>query len=147
MEKLKCIKKCLVEKVQEQISHLDCVDTKELGEVIDMIKDLEETMYYCVIIKAMEEKEDHYNHMEYYTDNKHMDEDEEKHEGKSCHSRKDYMEAKWMHHDKVQMMKHLEKYIQDLTIDIAEMIEDSSLEEKQLLQKRFGDLAKKIETL
>lgn len=57
MEKLKCIKKCLVEKVQEQMSHLDCVDTKELGEVIDMIKDLEKTIYYETIIKAMQQDE------------------------------------------------------------------------------------------
>jgi hypothetical protein len=33
-----------------------------MGEVIDMIKDLEEAMYYCSIIEAMEktnEKEEH----------------------------------------------------------------------------------------
>jgi hypothetical protein len=34
------------------------VDTKELGEVIDMIKDLAETMYYCEIYKQMEEKQE-----------------------------------------------------------------------------------------
>jgi hypothetical protein len=36
---------------------LSSVDTKELGEVIDMIKDLSEAIYYCSIIKAMEENE------------------------------------------------------------------------------------------
>ena len=129
MEKLKCIKKCLVEKVEDQMNHLDCVDAKELGEVIDMIKDLEETMYYCVIIKAMEEKERTQPHMEYY-----MEHDEEEiHEGKSCHSRKEYMKSKALHHDKVTMMKMLETYIKDLSADISEMIDDSSIEEKQLL--------------
>ena len=27
------------------------VDTKELGEAIDMIKDLEEAIYYCTVTK------------------------------------------------------------------------------------------------
>lgn len=44
--------------VENQLTHLESVDTKELGEAIDMIKDLEEAMYYCVITKAMEEKDE-----------------------------------------------------------------------------------------
>lgn len=213
MEKLKCIKKCLIEKVQEQMNHLDCVDTKELGEVIDMIKDLEETMYYCTIVEAMEEKEEKqdYNHYAYYTGYPYyMDRDMDRHQGKmyypmdynrlyypesgergpndhlrmytngngngsnnssnggsntqyserempidfrdsregrSPSSRKMYMESKELHHDKAQKMKELEKYMQELTLDIAEMIEDSSPEEKQLLHKKISALASKIETL
>jgi hypothetical protein len=46
---------CLVE---NQMSHLDQVDTKELGEAIDMIKDLEEAIYYCTITEAMEKTEE-----------------------------------------------------------------------------------------
>jgi len=38
------------------MSHLDTVDVKELGEAIDMIKDLSEAIYYCTITEAMEEK-------------------------------------------------------------------------------------------
>jgi hypothetical protein len=34
------------------------VDTKELGEAIDMIKDFSEAIYYCTITKAMEEGEE-----------------------------------------------------------------------------------------
>ena len=33
-------------------------DTHEMGEVIDMIKDLEQAKYYCSIVKAMEEAEE-----------------------------------------------------------------------------------------
>lgn len=55
MERLKAIKNSLVTCVEGQIGHLDQVDTKELGDAIDMIKDLEEAMYYCSIVKAMEE--------------------------------------------------------------------------------------------
>lgn len=52
------MKEALVAQVENQMSNLSEVDTHELGEVIDMIKDLEEAIYYCSITKAMEEKEE-----------------------------------------------------------------------------------------
>lgn len=55
METLKNIKEQLVAQVQGQMGDLRKVDAKELGEVIDMIKDLSKTMYYCSIIEAMED--------------------------------------------------------------------------------------------
>ena len=59
MEQLKYIKQSLTSCVQAQISKgLDSIDAKELGEVIDMIKDLEEAMYYCSVIEAMEDYEE-----------------------------------------------------------------------------------------
>lgn len=58
MEKLKEIKDALIKSVYEKLDYLDCVHTEELGEVIDMIKDLSETMYYCSIVEAMEHGED-----------------------------------------------------------------------------------------
>ena len=54
MEELKSIEKCLISQVQAQCGDLKKVNAKELGEVMDMIKDLEEAMYYCSIIEAME---------------------------------------------------------------------------------------------
>ncbi len=62
MEQLKNIEQCLIGTVQGQMGDLKKVNAKEMGEVIDMIKDLEEAMYYCSIIEAMEktnEKEEH----------------------------------------------------------------------------------------
>ena len=56
MEKYKTMKDTLVAQVQAQLGNLQEVDAKELGEVVDMIKDLEEAMYYCSIVKAMEEE-------------------------------------------------------------------------------------------
>ena len=47
----------IMAQVQAQMGHLEQVDTKELGEVIDMIKDLSEAIYYCTITEAMEEKD------------------------------------------------------------------------------------------
>lgn len=67
MERLKMMEESLMSCAQSQMSHLDNVDAKELGEVVDMIKDLEEAMYYCSIVKSMEkrEKEEEYH---YYTE-------------------------------------------------------------------------------
>jgi hypothetical protein len=53
MERLKYMKECLMCCVEGQMSHLDKTDTKELGEAIDMIKDLEEAIYYATITEAM----------------------------------------------------------------------------------------------
>lgn len=58
MERLKAIKEALMGQVEAQMGNLQCVDTEELGDAIDMIKDLEEAMYYCSITKAMKEKEE-----------------------------------------------------------------------------------------
>ena len=76
MKQLKEIKCALVRSVQDQIKDLKKTDAKELGEVIDMIKDLEEAMYYCAIIEAMEdskeekEKGQAYNNINYYMEHK-----------------------------------------------------------------------------
>ena len=70
MEQFKSIKQCLVSAVQTQLGDLKKTDAKELGEVIDMIKDLEEAMYYCSITEAMEksaeEKEQGNMNVNYY---------------------------------------------------------------------------------
>lgn len=58
MHRLKNIRDCLLTSVEGQMGHLDCVDAHELGEVVDMVKDMEEAMYYCSITKAMKEKEE-----------------------------------------------------------------------------------------
>lgn len=56
MERLKQMKESLISQVQGQMVDLSRVSTHELGEVIDMIKDLEEAMYYCTVVEAMEGK-------------------------------------------------------------------------------------------
>jgi hypothetical protein len=55
MERLKHIKNTLVDYIQSHMTDLSCVDTHELGEAIDMIKDMEEAIYYCHVSQAMEE--------------------------------------------------------------------------------------------
>ena len=53
MERLKKIKDCLISAIEVHLDHLDTVDTKEMGEVIDMIKDIEEAIYYSTVTHAM----------------------------------------------------------------------------------------------
>ena len=57
MEDLKILKKNLISCVQSQMMNPQEANTEELGEVVDMIKDLSETMYYCSIVDAMEKSE------------------------------------------------------------------------------------------
>ena len=52
-EKLKWMKDSLICVVENELCNLGEVDTKELGEAIDMIKDLEEAIYYATVTEAM----------------------------------------------------------------------------------------------
>lgn len=205
MERLKRVKETLMSCIEGQMGHLDTVDTEELGDVVDMVKDLEEAIYYCTITKAMEEKEKMGNgekEYHYYTEYRYPERDidrekgkmyynmmpmtytdqgrmyynggngssssgssggatsnssnsrnyseyeypimRDNREGRSPMSRKTYMESKEMHQPKTTQMKELEKYLQELSSDIIEMIEDASPEEKTLLEKKISALATKI---
>lgn len=66
MENLKNMKNVLMAQAQAQMGNLSKVDAKELGEVVDMIKDLEEAIYYCTVVKAMEESKEEKTKVEHY---------------------------------------------------------------------------------
>lgn len=184
-ERLKHIKENLMSAVESQICQLGEVDAEELGSAIDMIKDLEEALYFCTITEAMTGKEKGGNHINvemekeyhkengerpqmYYSDpyynynrgnmmyynggssngssNSNYSEpiSHDYREGRSPQSRRMYMEAKETHHDKNVHLRELEKYAQELTSDIVEMIQDATQEEKQYLEKKISALASKI---
>ena len=175
MERLKHMEEVLMGCVQAQLSHLDTVDTEELGQAIDMIKDLEQAKYYCSIVKAMEEAEEDepkekshhhrdmdrvYGRMYYEGPDGHYpwkkrdrDEDWESYpyyperEGRSPVTRRMYMESKQLHKDKTEKVKELEKYMQELSEDIVEMIDGASPEERQVLEKKMTSLTNKIAQL
>ena len=213
-EMIKSMKQTLMCCAQGQMGHLESVDAKELGEVIDMIKDLEEAMYYCVITEAMEKGEkdgygkstsrhycdnpDHWYKdwdngrmyyyppmsINYYSENGkyNPDQGDMKHyysenassssrgghnggrmyhekewpyemmmrdhrEGQSPMSRRRYMEAKEMKHDKNIQLQELEKYMKELSDDVVEMIDDASSEEKKYLANKISALATKVSKL
>ncbi|MCI7401057.1 MAG: hypothetical protein MSH40_00015 [Christensenella sp.] len=121
------------------------VNTREMGEVIDMIKDLEESIYYCTIVEAMA-GDSNYNYYRdidqnqgrmYYSGNDLRDTKE----GRSPMIRRTYMESKEMHKDKNSQMQELEKYTRELSADVIDMIRGSSMEEKQILQRKLNEIA------
>ncbi len=243
-KRLEHMKETLMCAVEMELCNLGEVDTEELGAAIDMIKDLEEAIYYCTVTEAMKgggdteiememKKSDHhkqsketedegrmyggsryypmmygngedmmyarrrradgtfyadggsggssyagggqsgssytnggqqggggqsgssggsgggssyadggesYNYM--YGGGMYADRDER--EGRSYNSRRMYMEAKDMKRDKATQLRELEKYMQELSQDVTEMIADASPEEKQYLEKKITALASKI---
>ena len=191
MERLKSIKDNLIAAVQCQ--DISSADAKEMGEVVDMIKDIEEAIYYCTITKAMEEKYPEQSmyyggrgggmrryipYMDYrpeiYRD---MDYDRmyytesgmaqtpsgrysgsvsqrtkmeapvriyDSREGRSGMARRNYMEGKEMHHNQDVQMQELKKYMQELSEDITEMIQDASPDEKLLLKQKLTSLIQKL---
>ena len=68
-EALKTMKEQLVTCVQSQMGKIQETDAKQLGQAIDMIKDLSEAIYYCTITEAMEkgEEKQSINNINYYT--------------------------------------------------------------------------------
>ena len=201
-ERLKHIKQNLLSCIEGQVCNIHDADAEELGAAVDMLKDLEEALYYCTITEAMEgngenkkhnkeyefefKNEKNYNNGEHdrmyysrpmmymddsrmYTDGSRMYSDgsrmyadnngnnntsnsrsdysepmRDSREGRSPMSRRMYMEAKQMHSDKATQLRELEKYMQELTTDMVEMISDASPEEKQYLEKKMNTLAAKI---
>ena len=196
MERLKHIKESIMAVVETQLGNLCEVDTEELGEAIDMIKDLEEAMYYCSVVKAMEEAgeerkerggpDHHYYYSEkyypvdyrrekdwedgrmYYDPSEYHSGDKtstgsessthtgkrnyyhegmmDQKDGRSAMQRRAYMESKESA-DSARKLKELEKYMQELTSDVLEMIEGASPEEKQTLQKKMNILASKLQNV
>lgn len=204
MKRLENMKETLMNCVMAQMADLKNVDTKELGEAVDMIKDLSEAMYYCTITEAMNnpqrethcyterikepywmekdpyykrDSDRHYGRMYYdgnggggngpsggatssngsssngndggsrfyYQEREYpMTDIRDPREGRSYMSRRMYMESKEMGKDKLGAIQDLDHYMMELSEDITEMIENSSLEEKQLLQKKLTMLAQKI---
>lgn len=190
MEQLKHMKESLICCAQSQMNHLDQVDAEELGEVVEMIKNIEEAIYYCTITEAMNGKENSMNgnshmmngedrmyYMEprmYYPNGNRSNsnrgnetssnsdmmardrrgyqeyeyeypmEMRDYREGRSPRSRRMYMEAQQSHADKTTQMRELEKYMQELSQDITEMIQNASSEERQYLEKKLNVLSSKI---
>lgn len=222
-KRLMAMKQNLASAIEAQLCNLSEVDCEELGQAIDMLKDLEEALYFCTITEAMNgegkgkgnveiEYEGHkknghsqmngndqmyYGGSQMYMGSPMMYADgsngsssggssnggssssyyggndqmyyqgrdsqgrytsgrgssrsnysepimyRDEREGRSPQNRRMYMEAKGSK-DKATQLRELEKYMQELTSDMVEMIQDSSPEEKQYLEKKISALASKI---
>lgn len=211
-KRLAAMKQNLMCAIEAQLCNIGEVDCEELGEAIDMLKDLEEALYFCTITEAMNgegkygnveieyenghKKNGHhqmngsdqmyYSYPMMYNDGGRMYNNgngnrsyndgmmyndggdsqmyyprkrdsmgrfisdytepmymRDEREGRSPQNRRMYMEAKGTK-DKATQLRELEKYMQELTGDMVEMIQDASPEEKQYLEKKISALATKI---
>ena len=178
IERMKSMQNQIMNCVEMQIHDLRNVNTKQLGEAIDMIKDLSEAIYYCTITDSMqktdEQKEmrsvsniNYYTSpmwgkdwspqsatntgggtmrtdgMRYYTQMP-MDMQRDPREGRSYIRRRMYMEGKEHHQDTNSQLRELEAYLQELSSDITEMIQDASPEQKATLRQKMAMLSDKI---
>lgn len=184
-ERLKYIKENLMSCIENQMCNIYEADTEELGEAVDMLKDIEEALYYCTITEAMEGKKSHNGEHEqmymrpYYPmyargmDNGQQSQsggnrsyermysdgmmyarngsgsgtemyDRDPREGRSPESRRMYLESKHNGYDKTTQLRELEKYMQELTQDMVDLIQEASPEEKQYLEKKISALGTKI---
>lgn len=205
-ERLMHLKESLLGAVENQMCNIYEADCEELGEAIDMLKDIEEAIYFATITEAMNGKGKYGGNVEIEYENGHkknghhqkdsdqmyypmyMDngsssmymrpqqmytdgssqmyatnggsssmgsnssgssssnytEPKDYREGRSPMSRRMYMEAKEMNKDKAIQLRELEKYMQELSQDMTDMIADASPEEKQYLEKKISALASKI---
>lgn len=67
MERLKAMEEramCLAEQGLNQ--DVSAINAKELGEIIDVVKDIAETKYYCSVTEAMKESEETEKYMKKY---------------------------------------------------------------------------------
>ena len=130
-KKLIPIAEQLICEVEQQMERLECVDTKELGEVIDMVKDLSKAIYYDVVTEAMLE-----------TDELNSESVSEEQHGYASYRK--YMEVKNNNSDSALLMKELEGFVQDFTKDMNKIITNALPEEKQYLHKRITMLLNKL---
>ena len=131
MHRLTDIQECLISMVECQMANPSQVNTEELGEVIDMIKDISEAQYYCTKKKKYENPNPF--EMTYNTN-----------EEKSSHYRKMYMDSKELHKPAEEQIHDLREYLKGLSEDITEMISKATKEEKVMLQNKLIELSKKV---
>lgn len=170
MKRLEMIKEKLICALECEMSHLDSANAEEMGEVMDMIKDIEEACYYHTVVEAMKEETEeqldkHAPYQKrYYTpypmkrrgpdywdipdghreiDRRWTREDDDK-SGRSYEARRTYMEAKEMHKNQDEQLKHLEEYMKELSTDITDMIKDSTPQEKVMLKQKLTTLISMI---
>ncbi len=149
INRLKCMEDEIVSVLEIQFANLENVCAKELGEAVDIVKDLEEAIYYHTITEAMKaEKSGHVctcgNNVENYDRAIEMEEKWDEWLGHSPHGRKRYLEAREHGKDKATQLRELEKYMQELSSDVVDMINEASMEEKAYLEKKITALAAKI---
>ncbi len=159
MEKIMRIKDDLIDMVNEQIAHsgMRAVETREMGEVIDMIKDLAEACYYCEKAKETEmclqyKMGDNYSgwggqkqERMYYPPRVPINYNQGSNGGSGSYGggngtgggRRGY-------NDNGMSSQEVEHYINDLSDELIDMLKGIPPEDKAMFQQKIASLANKI---
>lgn len=137
------IKDKLITVVKEQMECLEKVDAKEMGEVIDMIKDLEQCIYYQTVIQAMTGNE--YGFIDsdecdmYQSDYfKHLD------QLASKGLKQAYMDTKRTNIAHSEKIARLNAFVEAFKTDMNKMIENTTEQERQILRGALNEYASTI---
>ena len=160
MKRLKAIKDTLLCAIESQMcGNLALVNTKELGEVVDMVKDISETMYYCSVVEAMGESStskskattpNHYTDqmaitaIPYGEHDEHLHKEWDEKEGKSPLKRKEYLIAKEENKEKDMLLHELDEYLHELSLDLTEIFDKAMPEEKVMLKTKITAMLEKM---
>lgn len=130
------------------------INTKELSEVMDMLKDIKMAIYYDTVTESMKKESESGYETAMKTSEVLRDMDKQTKgkmyftepfaSGKSAKSRRTYMETKEVHGKEHEDMHDLESYMMDLTDDVMEMIRNMTPTEKTLLKQKMQVLIQKI---
>ena len=155
MKRLKAIKDTLLCAIEDQMcGNLALVNTKELGEVVDMVKDISETMYYCSVVEAMGKSStskskattpNHYTDQMTITSIRYVEHQEwDERQGKSPLKRKEYLIAKEEHKEKDMLLHELDEYLHELSSDLTEIFDKAMPEEKVMLKTKITAMLEKM---
>jgi len=124
--------------IEEVEANLESANTKELGEAVDMIKDLSEAEYYCSITEAMSESQygidydergrikDYGKGRMYFTEMSHYDK-----------AKKHYVEAM----DVPTKTRSLTEWVDIIENDLAPTFASMTPEERTIVKQRFVNWA------
>lgn len=162
IERIHKMQECLTEKaVNELEKGVENVDTSEMGQVVDMIKDLAEAEYHSIISKAMkkaDEEEEEYDKellrslkAEYGEESGRRYYDQYRYANgrfapKGRGTRRGYEEPPYYHmpvnYNDMEYMRDM--YIRELSGDISELLNDMTPDERNLLRTKMSNLASKL---
>lgn len=163
-QRIEGLKSQLLSAIEAQFADIKSADSKELGEAMDMLKDLSEFCYYTTVTESMKKNSDSKNEQymnkylpetqRYYTRPMMMDDRYDTayrnrmyystihntNDGRAYISRRGYMEAS----DQDSKYQELEKYMHDLADDISEMVIDMDDDDKVQVKHKLTQLIQKI---
>jgi hypothetical protein len=146
IERIHKMIEALTEAACEELEQdLKCVDTKELGEVVDMIKDLAEAEYHSLIAKEMKEGEYRMTPEMFKEHSAEWYRDMDKQQGKRYYtepvSETEKARQKYMTDTTTENFDHFTKTLMDELVDVWGTIGNA---ERTMMKSRLQTLLQKM---